>query len=86
MVRPEAGSRDKFHKYPTSPRDWKEAGLLVARMTHTEPGRKSKIQELLNDILLALCARRIGADLSTYHRADFELLRRHEAFSLHLLG
>jgi predicted nucleic acid-binding protein len=67
-------------------RDWKDAGQLVARMTRTEPGRKSKLQELLNDILLALCARRIGADLYTYNRADFELLRRHKAFSLHLLG
>ena len=67
-------------------RDWKEAGRLVARMTRTEPGRRPKIQELLNDILLALCACRTGANLYTYNRADFELVRRHQAFSLHLLG
>jgi predicted nucleic acid-binding protein len=66
-------------------RDWKDAGQLVARMTRTEPGRKSKLQELLNDILLALCARRIGADLYTYNRADFELLHRHKPFSLKVL-
>jgi predicted nucleic acid-binding protein len=65
--------------------DWKEAGKLVVQMTRKEPGRKSKIQQMLNDILLALSARRIGADLFTYNRDDFELIRRHKPFSLKVL-
>lgn len=66
--------------------DWKEAGKLVARMTRKEPGRKPKIQQMLNDILLALTARRIGADLLTFDRDDFELIRRHTPFSLKVLS
>ncbi len=66
-------------------RDWKEAGTLVARMTRKEPGRKPRIQQMLNDLLLALCARRIGADLFTFNRDDFELIRRHTPFSLKVL-
>jgi predicted nucleic acid-binding protein len=39
----------------------------------------------LNDILISLCARRIGADLYTFNRDDFELIRRYRSFSLKLL-
>jgi predicted nucleic acid-binding protein len=40
---------------------------------------------MLNDILLALCARRLGADLFTFNRGDFEPIRRHRPFSLRVL-
>lgn len=69
---------------PTFP-DWKEAGKLIARMTRKEPGLKPKIQQILNDLLLALSARRIGADVFTFNRGDFELIRRHTPFSLRVL-
>ncbi len=65
--------------------DWKEAGKIIARITRREPALKSKTQQILNDILLALCARRIGAGLYTFNRDDFELIRRHRPFSLKLL-
>ena len=65
--------------------DWKEAGKLVARITRKAPGRKPKVQQMLNDILLALAARRIGADLYTFNRDDFELIRQYKAFSLKIL-
>jgi len=65
--------------------DWKEAGRLVARVTRKEAGRKSKVQQMLNDILLALCARRIGADLFTFNREDFQLIQRYRPFSLKVL-
>ena len=65
--------------------DWKEAGRLVARATRKEPSRKSKLQQLLNDILLALCARRIGAELFTFNRDDFQLIHRYRPFSLKVL-
>lgn len=65
--------------------DWQEAGRLVARITRREPGRKAKMQETVNDILLALSARRIGADLYTFNRTDFELIRRYTPFSLVVL-
>lgn len=65
--------------------DWQEAGQLVARITRREPGRKAKMQETVNDVLLALSARRIGADLYTFNRSDFELIRRYTPFSLIVL-
>ena len=65
--------------------DWKEAGKLVAGLTLKEPGRKPKVQKILNDILLVLTARRIGADLFTFNRDDFELIRRHKPFFLKVL-
>jgi predicted nucleic acid-binding protein len=66
--------------------DWKEAGKLIARITRKEPALKSKTQQILNDILVSLCARRIGADLYTFNRNDFELIRRHKSFLLKLLN
>jgi predicted nucleic acid-binding protein len=65
--------------------DWKEAGRLIARAISKETGRKSKIQQILNDVLLALCARRIGADLFTFNREDFQLIQRYRPFSLKVL-
>jgi hypothetical protein len=54
-------------------------------MTQREPGRKPKIQQMLNDVLLAFSARRIGADLFTFNRDDFEIIRRYKPFSLKVL-
>jgi len=41
---------------------------------------------LLNDILIALCARRIGATLLTHNGQDFRLIRRHKEFALRVLA
>src|SRR5213078_2138569 len=60
--------------------DWKEAGTVVAAITRKEAGRRSKTQRMLNDILLALSARRIGAELFTFNREDFLTIRRHTPF------
>jgi predicted nucleic acid-binding protein len=65
--------------------DWKDAGKLVAQITRKEPGRKSKVQQMLNDILLALCARQIGATVCTFNRSDFTLIRQYKPFSLEML-
>ncbi len=65
--------------------DWEKAGRLVAMITRREPGRKRKVQQMLNDILLALSARRMGADLYTLNRDDFKLIQRYQPFSLKLL-
>ena len=45
----------------------------------------SKTQQMVNGILLALSARRIGASLFTFNWKDFELIRRHKSFSLKVL-
>jgi predicted nucleic acid-binding protein len=65
--------------------DWKEAGKLIAQLARKEPSRRSKLQQLLNDVLIALCARGVGATVFTSNRDDFELIRRYRAFSLEVL-
>ena len=65
--------------------DWTEASRIVTAIEEKERGWRSKLPALLNDILIALCARRIGAALLTYNRDDFRLIRRHKDFSLRVL-
>ena len=65
--------------------DWVEAAAVVTAIEEKERGWRSKLPALLNDILIALCARRIGATLLTYNKDDFRLIRRHKDFSLRIL-
>lgn len=64
--------------------DWVEASEVVTAIEEKDRGWRSKLPALLNDILIALCARRIGATLFTY-KEDFRLIHRHKDFSLHIL-
>jgi predicted nucleic acid-binding protein len=61
---------------------WKEAGDVLARILESRPELKSKLPSLVNDCLLALSARAIGATLYTRNRDDFLLLRDLRLFSL----
>lgn len=63
-------------------RDWKEAGNILARILDLRPDLKSKLPALVNDSLLALSARAIGARLYTRNRDDFMLLQKVRHFSL----
>lgn len=66
--------------------DWVEASAIVTGIEQKDRGWRSKLPGLLNDILIALCARRIGATLLTYNRDDFRLIHRHKDFSLRILA
>lgn len=66
--------------------DWVEASAIGTAIEQKDRGWRSKLPALLNDILIALCARRIGATLLTYNRDDFQLIHRHKDFSLRVLG
>jgi predicted nucleic acid-binding protein len=46
----------------------------------SEPHQRLKFRLLWNDLLIALCALRLGAVLFTYDGQDFELVRRYVAF------
>ena len=65
--------------------DWLQASDVVRAIEERDRGWRSKLPRLLNDILISLCARRIGATLLTYNRDDFLLIRRHKDFSLRVL-
>jgi len=63
-------------------REWKEAGDMLARILDRRPDLKTKLPTLVNDCLLALTARAIGATLYTRNRDDFVTLRQVRPFSL----
>lgn len=86
LVERQVGALERVGRVVT-PRfeDWKKAGRLVAAITRREHGRKPKVQQMLNDILLTLSARRLGADLYTLNRDDFKLIHRYQPFSLKVL-
>jgi len=65
--------------------DWREAATVISAIEERERSWRSKLPALLNDILISLCARQIGATLFTYNREDFRLIRRHKDFSLQIL-
>jgi tRNA(fMet)-specific endonuclease VapC len=66
-------------------RDWSEAGHVLARINRQEPAQRSRLARLVNDVLLAMCARQIGATLYTFNREDFTLIARYKPFSFVLL-
>ena len=65
--------------------DWTEASAVTTAIHVRDTGWRSKLPALLNDILIALSARRIGAIVVTGNRADFVLIRSHTAFALRVL-
>jgi predicted nucleic acid-binding protein len=60
--------------------DWKEAGLVAVRIGLRRPDLRSKKVALINDILIALSCRQIGAALVTLNSQDFEVIRRFVRF------
>ena len=68
-----------------SHRHWKDAGDVLAKVLALRPNLKSKLPALVNDCLLALSARSIGATLYTRNRDDFVLIQSLRSFSLVVL-
>ena len=66
--------------------DWVKAAEIVAVIEERHRQWRSKLPALLNDILIALSARRIGATLFTYNKDDFLLIRSHQSFYLRILA
>ena len=61
---------------------WKDAGGILAKVLHDRPDLKDKLPALVNDCLLALSARSLGATLYTRNRDDFTLIQIRRSFSL----
>jgi predicted nucleic acid-binding protein len=61
---------------------WKDAGGILAQVLRYRPELRHKVPALVNDCLLALSARSLGAILYTRNRDDFDLLRSRRSFSL----
>ena len=65
-----------------SHREWKQTGDILAKVLELRPDLKSKLPSLVNDCLLALSARALGATLYTRNRNDFMLLQKIRHFFL----
>lgn len=61
--------------------DWVAAARIVSAIYEKDRAFKSKLPALLNDILIALSARRIGATVFTRNGLDFRLISRHLDYS-----
>jgi hypothetical protein len=62
-----------------------EAGHVLARINRQEPAQRTRLARLVNDVLLAMCARQIGATLCSLNREDFTLIARYRTCSFVLL-
>jgi predicted nucleic acid-binding protein len=65
-----------------SERDWAESGQIVRKMAAHHSYDVQKTREIHFDVLIALCARRIGAVLITLNAADFMAILEFKDFSL----
>jgi predicted nucleic acid-binding protein len=66
--------------------DWQSAASIVSSIARKDGSFKSKLPRLLNDVLIALGARRVGAEVITHNGVDFRLIRRHVEFALRVLA
>ena len=60
--------------------NWKDAALVVIKIALRQPNLKDKRIALINDTLIALSCRDIGATVVTLNVEDFKLIRRHVSF------
>jgi predicted nucleic acid-binding protein len=60
--------------------NWKYAALIVVKIALRQPNLKSKKIALINDTLIALSSRDIGATVVTLNLEDFKLIRRYVSF------
>jgi hypothetical protein len=63
-------------------REWSESGRLVSRIAEAKGYDVRKTREIHFDVLIALCARRIGAVLITLNAADFRTILEYKKFDL----
>ena len=66
---------------------WRDAGRLLGEMRVTRRDRKDKLTgSFINDLLIALSARGIGARLVTLNSDDFATIRKFTPLSLEILN
>jgi predicted nucleic acid-binding protein len=67
-----------------SPQSYDEAGRVLHRLRSRS--REVRRASLVNDVLIALTARSLGATVVTRDASDFEVIRSVCDFSLELIG
>ena len=65
---------------------WKEVGAVMVTLAERTPQWRDKLSRgLLNDILIALSGRSIGATVVTRNREDFRLIRQFQTSALEVI-
>jgi len=65
---------------------WKEIGTIVAVLAERVPQFRDKLSRgLINDMLIALSGRSIGATVVTRNGEDFRLIQRFRTFALQVI-
>lgn len=65
---------------------WKEVGTVMGTLAERAPQWRDKLSRgLLNDILIALSGRSLGATVVTRNGEDFRLIRQFRAFTLEVI-
>lgn len=62
--------------------DYIEAGKILAKLQSEKGYDLKKSYHITNDVLIALCARRIGATVFTQNKRDFETIKEFKDFKL----
>ncbi|MBI4691608.1 MAG: type II toxin-antitoxin system VapC family toxin [Nitrospirae bacterium] len=60
---------------------WKETGYILSKLRSEKPHLKSKIPHMINDALIAMSARSIGATVVTLNSSDFDAIKSVRNFS-----
>lgn len=63
-------------------RDWQKAGKIIAQLERKHGFEEKYLARIANDILIALCARRIGATVVTNNIKDFLRIREYVDYKL----
>ena len=62
--------------------EWSESGRVVSKIAGANGYDVQKTREIHFDVLIALCARQIGAVLITLNAADFKTILKYKKFNL----
>jgi len=54
---------------------WKETGHVLSRLRAEKPQLRSKLSHMINDTLIALSAKSIGASVVTLNSSDFKAIK-----------
>jgi predicted nucleic acid-binding protein len=65
--------------------DWEETGALLARLRQERSDLKEKLPSLINDILVVLCGRRLGAVVHTANKKNFALVQHYKDFRFEVI-
>lgn len=60
---------------------WRETGHILSKLRVQQPHLKSKLPRLINDTLIAMSAKSIGATVVTLNSSDFEAIHSIRNFS-----